>query len=203
MYGLTECKRVSYLPPEELDRRPTSVGKAMPNTEVFLIDQDGMVIEKPGQVGELIVRGANVMAGYWNLPEETARVLKPGRIPGERVLRTGDLFKMDEDGFLYFVSRKDDILKISGERVSPKEIENALYEIEDILEAAVVGVDDEISGQAIKAVVVLKKGSLLTEKDIIRLCARTLENYMVPKYVEIRDKLPKSSHGKIAKKELY
>lgn len=202
MYGLTECKRVSYLPPEELDRRPASVGKAMPNTEVFLIDQDGTFIEKPGKTGELVVRGANVMAGYWNLPKETAKVLKPGRIPGERVLRTGDLFKMDEDGFLYFVSRKDDMLKVSGERVSPKEIESALYEIEDILEAAVVGVDDEISGQAIKAFVVLKKGSLLTEKDIIKSCARTLESFMVPKYVEIRDELPKSSHGKIAKKEL-
>ena len=203
MYGLTECKRVSYLPPEELDRRPTSVGKAMPNTEVYLIDQDGNMIEKSGQVGELVVRGANVMAGYWNLPGETARVLKPGRIPREWVLHTGDLFRTDEDSFLYFVSRKDDMLKVSGERVSPKEVENTLYGIEDVLEAAVVGVDDEISGQAVKAFVVLKKDSPLAEEDIIKLCARSLENFMIPKYVEIRTELPKSSHGKIAKKELH
>lgn len=202
MYGLTECKRVSYLPPEEIKKRPTSVGKAMPNTEVYIVDENGNKITRPGEIGELVVRGANVMAGYWNLPEETERVLSPGPIPGERVLYTGDLFKMDEEGFLYFVSRKDDMLKVAGERVSPKEIENVLYEIDDVLEAAVVGVEDEILGKAIKAFVVLKKGSSLKESDIIRFCSKRLENYMVPKYIEIREELPKSFHGKTAKKEL-
>jgi len=114
MYGLTECKRVSYLPPAEIDRRPTSVGKAIPNTEVYIVDKDGQKIDKPDQIGELVVRGAHIMKGYWNLPELTERVLKPGPLPGERVLYTGDLFKMDSDGFLYFVSRKDDMIKVGG-----------------------------------------------------------------------------------------
>jgi len=156
MYGLTECKRVSYLPPEELDRRPTSVGKAMPNTEVYLVDEEGNKIDEPGKIGELVVRGANVMKGYWNLPQETERVLKPGQLPGEKVLYTGDLFKMDERGFLYFISRKDDIIKIAGANVAPKEIENAIYEIEDVAEVAVTSVEDEILGNAIKAFIVLK-----------------------------------------------
>ena len=202
MYGLTECKRVSYLPPEDLDRRPTSVGKAMPNTEVYLINEDGSRIEKSGQVGELVVRGANVMAGYWNLPDETARVLKPGRIPGERVLHTGDLFRTDQDGFLYFVSRKDDMLKVSGERVSPKEIENCLCELEGIIETAVIGVPDEIFGQAIKVFAVANDEARLDSEAIIRHCKQNLEPFMVPKYVELRKSLPKSASGKINKKKL-
>jgi len=202
MYGLTECKRVSYLPPEELSRRITSVGKAMPNTEAYIVNHNGEKITKPGEMGELVVRGANVMKGYWNLPYETKKVLKPGPIPGEKVLYTGDLFKMDKDGYLYFVSRKDDMLKIAGANVSPKEIENVLYEIEDVIEAAVIGIKDEILGQAAKAFVVLKEGSNLKAEDIIRHCSQRLERFMVPKYVEIQDKLLKTSHGKISKREL-
>ena len=166
------------------------------------LDDKGNKIEKPGEIGELVVRGANVMKGYWNLPVETNNVLKPGFIPGEKVLFTGDLFKKDEEDFLYFISRKDDIIKVAGEKVSPKEIENVIYKMGDVHEAAVIGVDDEILGQAIKAFVALKKDSKLKEEDIIRYCSRHLENFMVPKYVEIRDKLPKTSHGKISKKDL-
>ncbi len=202
MYGLTECKRVSYLPPEELERRPTSVGKAMPNCETYIVDDQGNKVEEAGKTGELVVRGANVMKGYWNLPEDTDRVLKPGPLPGEKVLYTGDLFKMDEDGFLYFVSRKDDIMKVAGERISPKEIEAVLHGIDGVSEAAVIGVDDEILGQAIKAFVVLDKGATLTEKDITKYCSRHMEHFMVPKYVEMRDSLPRSSHGKVDKKKL-
>lgn len=142
------------------------------------------------------------MAGYWELPEETAKCLKPGLLPGERVLHTGDLFRMDEEGFLYFVARKDDIIKCRGEKVSPKEIENVLYSLDGILEAAVFGVPDRILGQAIKACVSLEHGSKLTEKDIMRHCARHLESFMLPKHVEIRDSLPKTVTGKISKKEL-
>ncbi|MDH7513873.1 MAG: AMP-binding protein [Clostridiales bacterium] len=202
MYGLTECKRVSYLPPEELEKRPTSVGKAMPNTEAYIVDKEGKRIEEPGKVGELVVRGANVMKGYWNLAQETEKVLRPGPIPGEKVLYTGDLFRMDEDGFLYFISRKDDIIKVAGERVSPKEIENALHNLDGVSEAAVIGVDDEILGKAVKAFIVLKKGSKLTEEDILRHCSAHLENYMIPKFIEFRKELPKSAHGKISKKDL-
>jgi acyl-CoA synthetase (AMP-forming)/AMP-acid ligase II len=108
MYGLTECKRVTYLPPDQLDKRPTSVGRGMPNEEVYLIDEDGRRLPN-GSTGQLVVRGSNVMVGYWGKPEETEKRLKPGQYPGERVLHTGDLFRTDEEGYLYFVGRTDDI----------------------------------------------------------------------------------------------
>ena len=202
MYGLTECKRVSYLPPEKLKAKPESVGKAMPNTEAFIVDAKGNKITKAGVVGELVVRGSNVMVGYWNNPQDTEKVIKPGTYLGDRWLFTGDLFEMDEDGDLFFFGREDDMIKTAGEKVSPKEIENVLYDIEDVHEAAVVGVPDEIVGQVIKAVVALRKGSKLTEKNIILHCSKNLEKFMVPKFVEIRQQLPKTSTGKICKKDL-
>lgn len=198
MYGLTECKRVSYLPPEELDRRPGSVGRGMPNEEVWIVDENGNRVG-PGIAGELVVRGSNVMRGYWGDPETTDRVLRPGPLPGERVLYTGDLFKMDEEGFLYFVGRKDDMIKTRGERVSPKEVENALYGLEGIVEVAVIPVADDILGQAIKAYVVHRNGYPLTEKDILKHCKNELEEFAIPKYIEFRDALPKTSSGKIDK----
>jgi acyl-CoA synthetase (AMP-forming)/AMP-acid ligase II len=201
MYGLTECKRVSYLPPEELDRRPNSIGRGMPNEEVFIVNDMGDRV-RPGEIGELVVRGSNVMMGYWDTPEETAKCLRPGKYPGERVLYSGDLFKMDDEGYLYFIARKDDIIKCKGEKVSPKEIENVLYSLHGILEAAVVGVSDEILGQAIKAFVALDKGSSLTEKEILRYCSQHLENHMIPKYIVIQNSLPKTDTGKISKKIL-
>lgn len=202
MYGLTECKRVSYLPPEELEKRPTSVGKPIPNTEAYIVDENGNKIEEPGKIGELVVRGSNIMKGYWNLPRETEKVLRQGPIPGEKVLYTGDLFKKDEDGFLYFVSRKDDIIKVAGERVSPKEIESVLYNLDGVREAAAIGVDDEILGKAIKTFIVPKRRSKLTEEDILRHCSLYLENYMIPKFIEFRKELPRTAHGKINKKKL-
>jgi len=201
MYGLTECKRVSYLPPGELDRRPGSVGVAIPNTEVWIEDEQGHRVE-PGEVGELVVRGSHVMQGYWELPEETARTFRPGRYPGQRLLYTGDLFTMDEEGFLYFVSRKDDIIKSRGEKVSPKEVEDVLHRLEGVIEATVVGVPDPLLGQAIKAYVVSKDGVGLTEKQVLRHCATHLEDFMVPKHVEFCDSLPKTSSGKISRMSL-
>lgn len=201
MYGLTECKRVSYLPPDQLEIRPTSVGKAIPNTEVYIVNEKGERVG-PGVVGELVVRGHHVMKGYWGRPEETDQVLRPGPIPGEKLLYTGDLFKMDEEGFLYFEARKDDIIKTRGEKVSPKEVEAVLYALPEVVEAAVVGVQDEILGEAIKAVVVFAEGARLTEQDVLRHCARYLEDFMVPKFLEFRKALPKTSTGKISKREL-
>jgi len=201
MYGLTECKRVSYLPPDQLDKRPSSVGRGMPNEEVYIVnDRDERA--RPGEVGELVIRGSNVMLGYWNDPAATAKCIRPGRYPGEQVLYSGDLFKTDDEGYLYFVARKDDIIKCKGEKVSPKEIENVLYALDGILEAAVVGVEDEIFGQAILAVVSLDKESNLTAKEVLKHCSQHLENYMVPKHVEIIPSLPKSANGKIDKKNL-
>lgn len=196
MYGVSECKRVTYLPPEELDRRPTSVGRGMPNEQVFIVDERGSEVGA-GVVGELVVRGTNVMKGYWNRPEETARVLRPGRYPWERVLHTGDLFMKDSEGFLYFVARKDDIIKSRGEKVSPREVEGVIYELPAVQEVAVVGVPDAVLGQAIKAVVVQAPGHSLVAREIIAHCARRLENFMVPKHVEFRAELPKTATGKI------
>jgi amino acid adenylation domain-containing protein len=201
MYGLTECKRVSYLPPDELDRRPGSVGRGMPNEEVWIVDEIGRRVG-PGIVGELVVRGSNVMKGYWGDQETTDRVLKPGVLPGEKILYTGDLFKMDEEGFLYFVGRKDDMIKTRGERVSPKEIENVLYGLKGIVEVAVIPVPDDILGQAIKAYVVQRNGYSLTEKEILKHCKYELEEFAIPKYIEFRNSLPKTSSGKIDKLSL-
>lgn len=201
MYGLTECKRVSFLPPEELDRRPTSVGKGMPNEEVYIVNEMGEKVG-PGEVGELVVRGANVMLGYWEMPDETAKCLRPGRYPGERILYTGDLFRMDEEGYLYFVARKDNIIKCRGEKISPREIENTLYNLNGVIEAAVIGITDEILGEAIKAFVVLEEDSKLTERDIMMYCSQHLENSATPQYIEITSSFEKTATGKIDKKLL-
>jgi long-chain acyl-CoA synthetase len=202
MYGLTECKRVAYLPPELIDKKPTSVGIAIPNTEVWIEDENGQVITTPGQPGELIVRGAHVMVGYWNRPEETAKYLRPGRYPYERELRTGDVFKQDEDGHLYFISRRDDLIKTAGERVGPREVENVLYEIEAVKEAAVIGVPDPVLGNAIKAFLSVRDGMTLTEEQVIKHCQKRLEKYMVPKHVAFLPELPKTTTGKISKQGL-
>jgi long-chain acyl-CoA synthetase len=201
MYGLTECKRVSYLSPEEIDKRPDSVGKGMPNEEVFIVDGNGERLEK-GNIGELVIRGANVMKGYWKAPEETARRLKPGRYAGEVVLHTGDLFRMDEEGYLYFVSRNDDMIKTRGERVSPKEIEAVLHLLDGVHEAAVIPVPDEILGSAIKAFLVTDPAKNIEEKFVLKHCSQNLEVFMVPKFVEFVAEFPKTSSGKIDKKQL-
>ena len=201
MYGLTECKRVSYLPPEELSRRPASVGKAIPNTEVFIVNESGDEA-LPGEVGELVIRGSHVMRGYWNAPELTAKTFRPGRLPGERLLFSGDLFRKDDAGFLYFVGRKDDMIKTRGERVSPREVENVLCGMEGILEAAVFGVPDEILGQAVVAYVVCPGEVRPQIREILKHSADRLQSFMVPKHVVFVDRLPKSSNGKIDKKTL-
>ena len=202
MYGLSECKRVSYLPPEQLDVRPLSVGRGMPNEEVYLIDEDGNRLPN-GHTGELVIRGSHVMRGYWGKPEETAKCLKPGPYPGEQVLLSGDIFHTDEEGYLYFVGRKDDIIKSRGEKVSPREVENAIDSLEGVLESAVIGVPDPVLGQAVTAFVVQKEGYRYTEKDIVRHCLTRLENFMVPKQVVFVSTLPKTNTGKISKNGLY
>lgn len=201
MYGLTECKRVSYLEPELVNLKPTSVGKAIPGTEVYLLSPDGNPVVA-GDIGVLYVRGPHVMVGYWKQPELTNKMLKPGKLPGERVLCTHDWFRMDDEGFLYFVGRNDDIIKTRGEKVSPIEVENALHSINGIKEAAVIGVPDDIFGQAIRAFVVLDNDAALTDKIIKKYCLNKLENYMVPRDVILLDEFLKSPNGKIDKKYL-
>ncbi len=200
MYGLTETKRTLYLPPEQLDIRPGSVGIAIPGTEVWIEGEDGSCLG-PGEIGELVIRGRHVMRGYWENPEATNKRYRPGPLPGERVCYSDDLFRMDDDGFLYFVSRKDDIIKSRGEKVAPKEVENTLYKLDGVTEAAVIGVPDSILGEAIKAFVVTENPEL-TEARILAFCRANLEDFMVPKQVEFRSELPKTSSGKIKKTSL-
>lgn len=201
MYGLTECKRVSYLPPEQLDQKPASVGIAIPGTQTMVLDGAGQPV-KPGETGTLYVRGSHVMAGYWNQPEMTAHMLKSGPLPGERVLCTHDLFTVDEDGYLYFVGRSDDIIKTRGEKVSPLEVENAMYGIPGIREVAVVGIADDLLGQAVRAHVVLEADVALNDKQIRAMCLVRMENFMVPKEIVVSAELPKTATGKIDKKRL-
>lgn len=197
MYGLTETKRTLYLPPDQLTVRPGSVGIAIPGTEVWLEDEAGNRLP-PGEVGELVIRGGHVMLGYWERPEATAVRYRPGPLPGERVCYSGDLFRMDDEGYLYFVGRKDDIIKSRGEKVAPKEVENVLYSLPGVVEAAVIGVPDPLLGQAIKAILVAPDANL-TERQVLAHCKAHLEDFMVPQQIEFRAELPKTSSGKIKK----
>ncbi len=198
MYGATEASaRLSYLDPEDLPRKWGSIGKGIPNVELFIADSRGNPLPA-GQEGEIVARGANIMLGYWNHPEETKKVLKHG------LYYTGDIGKMDEEGFLFVVGRSKDMIKIGGNRASAKEIEDALYEHPAVADAAVIGVPDETLGEAPKAFVVLKNNS--SEEDIqnelIRFLKDRLAAYKIPKFFEFRDSLPKNKSGKIQKLKL-
>ncbi len=202
MYGLTEAFRSTYLPPEELDRRPTSMGKAIPDTEILMINERGELC-KPGEIGELVHRGPTVSMGYWDRPEDTNRVLRPNPLlppelgDCEKVCYSGDLVKMDEEGFLYYVGRRDTMIKSSGFRVSPTEVEEVLFSTGRLRGAAVIGIPDEMLGQVIKAFVVPRDGDRLNADALIEYCAEKIPHYMVPKAVEILEELPKTSSGKV------
>jgi acyl-coenzyme A synthetase/AMP-(fatty) acid ligase len=200
MYGQTECIRVCYLEPELVDRKPTSVGKAIPGTEAFVLADDGRPA-LPGSVGTLYVRGPHVMRGYWNAPDLTASRLVAGD-EDEQLLCTHDLFMTDAEGDLYFVSRSDEIIKTRGEKVSPIQVEETLFSIKGVKEAAVVGVPDELLGEAIRAYVVLEEGSALEEAQVVRECREHLEAFAVPQEVRFIDELPKTASGKVRKKGL-
>lgn len=201
MYGQTECGRISYLPPELVDDSPDSVGVAIPGTEAWVERADGGEAG-PGEVGELMARGGHVMSGYWNDPEATAERLRPGRWPGERVLATGDLFRRDDEGLLYFVGRQDDIIKSRGEKVAPAEVEKALDQIDEVREAVVVGVPDVRLGEAVHAHVVLYEIGALDARAIRRHCAQRLEDHMVPSKVVFHEELPRTSNGKLDRRRL-
>jgi acyl-CoA ligase (AMP-forming) (exosortase A-associated) len=202
MYGLTEAFRSTYLPPEELDRRPTSMGKAIPNTEILVVNDKGEPC-KAGEVGELVHRGPTVSLGYWGQPELTAKVLRPNPFTEpeihseEKVCYSGDLVKTDEEGFLYFVGRRDTMIKSSGFRISPTEVEEVLFQSGYLRAAAVIGIPDEILGQRIKAFVVSKNGAQPEAERLIAFCAQKMPNHMVPKAIEYLDEMPATSSGKV------
>ena len=201
MYGQTECVRVSFLEPELVEAKPTSVGRAIPGTEAFVLDEDGRRVAH-GETGVLHVRGPHLMTGYWGDPVLTEEWLKSGPDPGERMLCTHDHFTVDEDGLLYFVGRTDDIVKTRGEKVSTIEVENVLHGLRGVSQVAVVGVPDDILGEALRAYVVLEQETVLTEEQILRFARSKLENVMVPREVVLLDELPQTESGKVRKGSL-
>jgi long-chain acyl-CoA synthetase len=197
MYGLTECKRVSYLPPAEAAAHPGSVGRGMPHQELWVQDEQGNRLP-PGSTGELVVRGAHVMAGYWRRPEASAAVLRPGPLPGEQVLLTGDIFRMDEAGYLYFQGRRDDIIKSRGEKVSPREVEAVLSRLPGVTEVAVFGLPDPVVGEAVTAVIGLVPGACLNRREVLSHCNQSLYPHMVPSRIEFAtEEFPRTETGKL------
>ena len=193
MYGQTEAApRVTWLPPERLAEKLGSIGIPVPGVTVDILDDNGHPVAD-GVTGELTVVGGNVMMGYWNQPDESRQVLKGNR------LFTGDLARRDSDGYFYIVGRKKEIIKSGGNRVSAKEVEECLLAHEQIAEASVIGVRDDILGEAIKAVVVLKPGGESNPKEIQNHCKRKLADFKVPKYVVFVEALPKYQSGKVNK----
>jgi long-chain acyl-CoA synthetase len=196
-YGLSEASPTTHCNPPFAERKPGSVGIGMPSTEYKIVDLATGTEEVPvGELGEVIIKGPQVMKGYWNMPEETANALRDGW------LYTGDIAKVDEDGYLYIVDRKKDLIIASGFNIYPRDIEEVLYEHPAVQEAVVIGVPDPYRGEDVKAVIVLKAGKEATEQEIIQYCKENLGAYKVPRSIEFREQLPKTSVGKILRRAL-
>ncbi len=196
MYGQTEASpRITWLPPEKVQSKIGSIGIEVKGLEVNLFDENGAEVSS-GEVGEIVVGGSSVMLGYWHQPEEQKSVLKKGK------LYTGDLAKRDSGGYLYIVGRKKEIIKSGGNRISVKEIEETLLSNRKIHEVAVFGIDDDIFGEAVKAVIVVRDGEELDEKEIQKFVRSLLPEFKVPKYIKFLDNLPKTQAGKVDKKSL-
>jgi acyl-CoA ligase (AMP-forming) (exosortase A-associated) len=207
MYGLTEAFRSTYLPPEEVDRRPDSMGKAIPNAEIMVVREDGSACA-PGEPGELVHRGALVSLGYWNDPERTAERFRPapGQPAGvplaEMAVWSGDTVRMDEDGFLYFIGRRDEMIKTSGYRVSPNEVEEVVYGTGLVAEVAALGIPHPVLGHGI-VLVALPRDPGLTAEALLEALRPHLPAYMMPGHVEMRtEPLPRNANGKIDRKSL-
>lgn len=203
MYGLTEAFRSTYLPPDKVDERIGSMGKAIPNAEIMVVDEDGRECAA-NEPGELVHRGPLVSLGYWNDVEKTAERFKPvpvkrnGLVLTEMAVWSGDTVKKDDSGYLYFVGRKDEMIKTSGYRVSPMEIEEACYQgAEEVAEAIACGVSNLELGQAIVLLIVVKDDHQISEKDLLNKCKKNLPNFMHPKWLEIRSHLPRNPNGKV------
>ncbi len=208
MYGFTEAFRSTYLQPQELERRPDSIGKAIPNAEVMVLREDGTLCA-PGEPGELVHRGALVAMGYWNDAEKTAACFKPlksqhsGLTIPEIAAWSGDTVRMDADGYLYFIERRDEMIKTSGYRVSPTEIEEVIYATGYVVEAIACGVPHPTLGQAIAAIVTLKDDIQIDADVLLNACKQHLPAYMLPSHIEIREHcLPRNPNGKVDRKYL-
>lgn len=201
MYGQTECKRVSVLNPSRDGRRVDSVGRPLPGTSVLLLGDDGEPVPD-GEVGTLHVRGPHVMLGYWRRPEATAEKLVPSDRPGERMLRTHDLFTRDADGLLHFVSRRDDVVNRGGVKVAPTAVEEAIGGIDGVVEVAVVGVPDPQLGEALRAYVVRRQAGHPSAVTIKKGVASKLDAHHVPQDVRFLDRLPRTANGKVDRRRL-
>ena len=191
MYGQTEASaRLAYLPPDKLEQKVGSIGVPIPGVEIEIRDEHQCKVQ-PGKIGEICASGKNIMLGYWNDETLTKKVVKDGW------LHTGDLAHYDEDGYIYIDGRSSDMIKSGANRISPKEIEEVIQEFDEVQEVAVVGVPDEILGEAIKAVIVLRPGTEITAKKIQAHCRNNLAIYKIPKFVEFVETLPKTSSGKV------
>jgi acyl-CoA synthetase (AMP-forming)/AMP-acid ligase II len=191
MYGQTEATaRITYLDPQDLFKKIGSIGRPISGVEVEILKNNGMPAGV-GEEGEIVVKGKNVMAGYWNNQKETKKVLRKGK------LYTGDIAKIDSEGYLYIVGRRSDMIKSGAHRISPKEIEEVIIEMNEIHEVAVVGIKDEILGEVIKAIIVLKDGMEIDPKKVKRHCQTKLALFKVPKEVIFVDELPKTRSGKV------
>jgi long-chain acyl-CoA synthetase len=196
-YGLSEASPTTHCNPPFATRKPGSVGIGVPSTEYKIVDQEAGTVEMPvGEPGELIIRGPQVMKGYWNLPNETKKALRDGW------LYTGDIAKVDEDGYVYIVDRKKDLIIASGYNVYPREVEEVIYTHPSVKEAAVIGAPDSYRGETVKALIVLKEMSVVTEEEMLSYLKANLAPYKVPKRIEFREELPKSNIGKILKRTL-
>jgi acyl-CoA ligase (AMP-forming) (exosortase A-associated) len=202
MYGLTEAFRSTYLDPAEVDRRPSSIGKAIPNAEILVVGPDGS-LRDPGEEGELVHRGALVAMGYWGDPERTAQHFRPvparesGLSTDEIAVWSGDIVVRDEEGFLYFVGRNDEMIKTSGYRVSPTEIEEAAYETGLVRDAVAFGVEDMKLGQHVMLVVSPIRGRAVDVDSLLARMRQTLPLYMLPQRVEVKPEIPRSPNGKL------
>jgi len=203
-YGLSEASPVTHANPIFGENRIGTVGLPYPDTEAMIVDANtGEQVLDVGDVGELCIRGPQVMKGYWNMPTETANALRIHSGDGEPWLHTGDIAAMDEDGYFQIVDRKKDmILGAGGYNVYPREVEDVLFEHPKVLEAAAAGVLVSPGNQRVKAFIVLRKGETATEQEIIDFCKQNLAPYKVPKFVEFRDSLPKTLVGKVLRREL-
>lgn len=200
-YGLTETSPVTHANPYNRVK-VGSIGIPIPNTVAGIMDPESNEFLPPGEVGEIVVKGPQIMKGYWKNPEETSKVLI--RVDGEVWFRTGDIGKMDEEGYFYFVERKRDLIKYKGYSVFPGEIESVLYDHPSVKECAVVGIPDENVGQIIRASVVLKEDyeGKVTEEDLLNWCRERLAPYKVPKSIEFRSEIPKSAVGKVLRRKI-
>jgi long-chain acyl-CoA synthetase len=196
-YGLTEASPVTHSTPTLSKRKPGSIGLPIPGTECKIVDLDTGLNDVPlGEDGELCLRGPQVMKGYWNKPSETEIALRDGW------LYTGDVARMDEDGFFYIVQRKKDMIIVSGFNVYPNEVEDVLFTHPAIQEAAVIGVPDAYRGEAVKAFLVMKSGTNVSAEEIIDFCRERMAKYKVPSQVDLVESLPKSAVGKVLRREL-